>query len=162
MKKRLILLLITFMFLGCVQKTIVLSSNRPVPVVYEEPVVYYERVPQYEGNTIPATSQTYSIDPIKAYDMIQGDPFVMLLDVRTKQEQKTDGKIANSLLIPLDVLKNNLHKLDKSKTMLVYGHVGNRSLEAIKLLSRNGFDAVEIKGGIAKWKEAHLPVRYER
>jgi len=200
MKKILFIPLIALLSVGCVKKTITLSSPsqvsqrqatipRPNTTIYEESVVYNpvgqapyeERVvyqPQpYEEPTVTTVSTTpvstptstptqtvveTSLDPVAAYDMLQGDPTVMLLDVRTKQEQITDGKIANSLLIPLDVLSKNFNKLDRAKKIMVYCHTGNRSREALNILFRNGFDAVEIKGGIAKWKASHLPVRYGR
>jgi len=203
MKKILFIPLIALLSVGCVKKTITLSSpsqvsqreatvSRPNTTIYEESVVYnpsgqprYEETvvyqpetrPQYEEPTVTTVSTTpvstatstptqtvveTSLDPVAAYDMLQGDPTVMLLDVRTKQEQITDGKIANSLLIPLDVLSKNFNKLDRAKKIMVYCHTGNRSREALNILFRNGFDAVEIKGGIQKWKASHLPVRYGR
>lgn len=172
MKQIVILGLSLFFLVGCMQKTLMLSQARPSTVIYEEPVyqepvVYQESVPQnqtYEPpvSTVPSRVKTYSVEPIKAYDMLQGDPLVMLLDVRTKQEQISDGKIANSTLIPLHLLAQNLHRLDKSKTILVYCHVGNRSWEAIRFLTRNGFQATDIKGGIRQWKAEHLPVSYGR
>ena len=149
-------------------------------VPHETPVVQPEPQPQpqphYGASTVtpvytptpatpPSATQTEvvtSLEPIVAYDMLQSNPMVTLLDVRTKQEQITDGKIANSLLIPLDVLPNNLNRLDRAKKILVYCHTGNRSKQALNILFRNGFDAVDIKGGIEKWKASHLPVRYGR
>jgi rhodanese-related sulfurtransferase len=190
MKKILFIPLIALLSVGCVKKTITLSSANQAPqrevtvprvnsTIYEESVVYEpesqpryeERVvyhpqtqPQYEEPTTTPTQTVVetSLDPITAYDMLQGNPMVMLLDVRTKQEQRTDGKIANSLLIPLEVLSKNFNKLDRAKKIMVYCHTGNRSQEALNILFRNGFDAVEIKGGIQKWKASHLPVRYGR
>jgi len=178
MKKILFIPLIALLSVGCVKKTITLSSPRPNTTIYEEPVVYQSEIqPRYEETVYhpqtrphyeePTTTPTQtvvetSLDPVAAYDMLQGNPMVTLLDVRTKEEQKTDGKIANSLLIPLDVLLKNFNKLDKEKKIMVYCHTGNRSREALNILFRNGFDAVEIKGGIQKWKASHLPVRYGR
>jgi len=183
MKQIVFISLIAFLSLGCVKKTITLSSPRPATVIYEEPIVYHEDVVPYKEPVVIHETQPHyevpipretprprpsvsvvetSLDPVAAYDMLQGNPMVMLLDVRTKQEQITDGKIANSLLIPLDVLSKNFNKLDRAKKIMVYCHTGNRSREALNILFRNGFDAVEIKGGIQKWKASHLPVRYGR
>jgi len=72
-----------------------------------------------------------------------------------------DGKIANSVMIPLQVLAQNLNRLDKSKTIIVYCHVGNRSVEATKLLRSHGFDAINMTGGIEAWKKEHLSVRWK-
>jgi rhodanese-related sulfurtransferase len=166
MKKFTILLLISFIFLGCMQKKIFVQSREERPVVYTQaPIVYEESRPRYESSVIVEESastlgQSYAVEPGEAYDMILSDPFVIVLDVRMPEEQKHDGKIANSILIPLPYLRNNLHKLDKSKKILVYCHTGNRSREAVRLLSENGFEAINLNGGIAKWKAEHLSVKY--
>lgn len=167
MKHIIILGVMAFLFLGCIQKTIQISENRPGTIIYEEPIVHCEPVVLNERHELPVASspqrgKTYSVEPIKAYDMLQGDPFVMLLDVRMAYELKKGGKIANSLLIPLSFLGQHLHKIDKSKKILVYCDTGNRSREAVQLLSNNGYEAINLNGGITKWKAEHLPVRYGR
>ena len=170
MKKFSLLVLIAFTFLGCMQKKIFIKSNEQRPVVYtqEAPVIYEEpRQPTYTYQEVveevPApvsVGKSYSVEPGEAYDMILSDPFVTVLDVRMPEEIKQDGKIANSLLIPLPYLRNNLNKLDKSKKILVYCHTGNRSRDAVRLLAQHGFEAINLNGGIAKWKAEHLSVQY--
>lgn len=166
MRHIIILGLTAFLFLGCIQKTIEISENRQV---YSTPITNYEQYEIYETPVIASSSQvlpqigkSYSVEPIKAYDMIQGDPFVLLLDVRRADELKMAGKISNSLLIPLSFLGQNLQRLDKSKKILVYCDTGNRSREAVHMLSNNGYEAINLNGGITKWKASHLPVSYGR
>jgi rhodanese-related sulfurtransferase len=165
MKKFTILLLISFMFLGCMKKKIFIQSREQRPVVYTQaPIVYEESRPRYEPTEIvepiAQIGRSYAVEPGEAYDMILSDPFVVLLDIRMPEELKIDGKIANSILIPLPYLKNNLHKLDKSKKILVYCHTGNRSVEAVRFLAHQGYEAINLNGGIAKWKAEHLSVKY--
>ena len=165
-----LLVLIAFTFLGCMQKKIFIKSNEQRPVVYtqEAPVIYEEpRRPTYTYQEVveevPVSApvgRSYGVEPGEAYDMILSDPFVMVLDIRMPEEIKKDGKIANSLLIPLPYLKNNLNKLDKSKKILVYCHTGNRSVEAVRFLAQQGYEAINLNGGIAKWKAEHLSVKY--
>ncbi len=99
-----------------------------------------------------------SVDPKVAYEMIQKDSNLTLLDVRTVEEFKKDGKIAEAKLIPLSQLSQNLKMLDKSKKVLVYCRSGNRSVSASRILGNNGFVAINISGGIGAWRAEKLPV----
>ncbi len=177
MKSKLIWIpLSSLLFLGCT-KTIKID-NRP-QVLHEEPVMYHEEAPTYElepvreqrvvTNEHPyveepvavASTKPFNISPLDAYDKLFENPNILILDVRTAGEIPQDGKIANSVLIPLQVLGRNLNHLDKSKEIIVYCHTGNRSVEATKLLRRNGFDAVNMKGGIQAWKQNHLDIKWK-
>ena len=177
MKSKLIWIpLASLLFLGCT-KTIKID-NRP-QVLHEEPVRYYEEAPTYELEPVReqrvatdehpyveepvavATTKPFNISPLDAYDKFFENPNILILDVRTAGEIPQDGKIANSVLIPLQVLGQNLNRLDKSKEIIVYCHTGNRSVEATKLLRRNGFDAVNMKGGIQAWKQNHLDIKWK-
>jgi len=101
-----------------------------------------------------------SVTPKVAYEMIQNDNNVTLLDVRTVEEFKKDGKIVGAKLIPLGQLSQNLNMLDRSKKVLVYCRSGNRSVAASRILESNGFTVVNMRGGIEKWKAEHLSVTY--
>lgn len=187
MKNQLLFLtLSTLTFVGCT-KTIEIHDPSVAPrnthaVIYEEPISYNESVyqppvtyqevreePRQEHREIITPTQTRepivhnratmaNIKPLEASDKLLEGVNVMLLDVRTPQEIKSDGKIANSLLIPLDSLSRNLNRLDKSKKIIVYCHTGNRSLEATKFLRSRGYDAINMLGGIEAWKQNHLNV----
>ena len=99
-----------------------------------------------------------SVAPKVAYEMLQNDKNVTLLDVRTVEEFKKDGKIAGAKLIPLGQLSANLNMLDKSKKVLVYCRSGNRSVSASRILDSNGFVAINMSGGILEWSSKKLPV----
>jgi rhodanese-related sulfurtransferase len=103
-----------------------------------------------------------SVSPKVAYEMIQNDNNVTLLDVRTVEEYKKDGKIADAKLIPLGELSNNLNNLnmlDKSKKVLVYCRSGSRSASAARMLENNGFTVINMSGGINSWKSEKLPIQ---
>ena len=88
-----------------------------------------------------------SVEPKQAITMLQNDDNVTLLDVRTIPEYK-EGHLRDATLIPLDKLEENLAKLPKEKKILVYCRSGSRSIGASRILKRNGYTPVNIKGGI--------------
>ena len=165
--------LISLVFIGCT-KTI--SITEPGTYYQETPVTQsrptYETVnspisttpteaPYVEETNVPRQLSPFNIKPLDAFDILQENQDVFLLDVRMVNEIPKDGKIANSVMIPLQVLAQNLNRLDKSKTIIVYCHTGNRSVEATKLLRKNGFNAINMVGGIEAWKQQHLSVRWK-
>lgn len=72
---------------------------------------------------------------------------VTLLDVRTVKEY-TKGRISDDFInIPLDTLRSNLDKLDKSKPVYVTCLAGLRSYIACRILMQNGFTCKSLCGG---------------
>ena len=96
--------------------------------------------------------------PFAAELMSSSEP-PLAIDVRAPRER--DQKyIAGSLGIPLNHLTENMEKLPKDRTLLVYCAGGYRSSIAASLLRRSGFQHVgEIAGGIVGWEAAKLPVQ---
>jgi rhodanese-related sulfurtransferase len=96
-----------------------------------------------------------------AYNQMVVDTNITLLDVRTKEEITKDGRIENSILIPIQVLDKNLDKLKayRNRKLFVYCRSGNRSVTASRILSNAGFKAYNIKGGIKEWKKERLPIQ---
>jgi len=83
----------------------------------------------------------------------------LAIDVRTPRERE-QKHIAGCLGLPLNHLVENLGKIPKDRSLLVYCAGGYRSSIAASLLQSNGFDRVsEIAGGIAGWETANLPVQ---
>ncbi len=74
------------------------------------------------------------------------DQQAKLLDIRTAREY-AQGHIQESIHIPLDELRNQLHTLDKQTTYYVICHSGQRSYNACRILSQNGFACYNISGG---------------
>lgn len=100
-----------------------------------------------------------SISPKQAYTLLQKDENVTLLDVRTPEEFAQEH-IEGAILIPVQVLNENLSKLQnvKEKKIILYCHSGNRSVAASRILEKNGFTPLNVKGGITQWKSDGLPI----
>lgn len=71
----------------------------------------------------------------------------LLIDVRELHE--TPGiEIKNLIRIPLSGLKENIHLLDKKDELRLFCQSGIRSMKALKILEKNGFQNLKsIKGG---------------
>jgi len=85
---------------------------------------------------------------------INSDPLAVLLDTRTKAEFN-DGHIPNSVLIDFmsPKFKDDISKLDTSKSYYVYCRSGNRSYHACKLMKQIGFEKVfNLADGIIGWE----------
>ncbi len=100
-----------------------------------------------------------SISPKSAYELLQNDTNVALLDVRTPEEFSKEH-IKGATLIPVQVLAQNLSMLSgvKDKKIIVYCHSGNRSVVASRILIENGFVPLNVSGGITQWKTDGLNV----
>jgi rhodanese-related sulfurtransferase len=102
------------------------------------------------------------VSPSEAREMIgkrSGDPGFALLDVRTPKEfneERIDGAVLVDYLSPS--FRDEMAKLDRRKTYLVYCRTGHRTNGAAKVMRELGFQNVSVlAGGITKWKEAGFP-----
>ncbi len=104
------------------------------------------------------------ITPKEAFAQLRKDRNITIVDVRTKEEIRHEGKIPGSILIPVSTLEDNLEKLIKYKKskLFVYCRTGNRSVSASRILSNHGFKAYNMRGGINGWKRENLPVSLPR
>ena len=100
-----------------------------------------------------------SIDAKQAKTLIENDDNITLLDVRTITEYK-EGHLRDATLIPVQALSQNLGMLkqDKNKKILVYCRTGNRSVSASRILEKNGFTPINIKGGILSLQSVGLEI----
>jgi len=103
-----------------------------------------------------------SITPKEAYALIQknrGNQDFLILDVRTLLEfsnEYIEGAI--NLDFQSETFKDELSKLDRNRTYLVYCASGRRSGNSLKIMQEIGFTEVyEISGGIVAWKQEGLP-----
>ena len=89
------------------------------------------------------------------------DDNVVVLDVRTNPEYQK-GYIPGAMLIDFmgDDFADQVSKLDKSKTYLVYCHSGGRSSEASDKMVQMGFQHVyNLEGGISGWQRQGFEVK---
>lgn len=79
-------------------------------------------------------------------DRLPRDGGVGLLDVRTRGEVQ-EGAIDGFVNIPLDELRQNINRLDRTKPLYVHCKSGLRSYIACRILSGHGFDCYNLSGG---------------
>lgn len=89
----------------------------------------------------------------------RGEPLT-LLDVREDWELDV-ARVPNVVHIPMGQVAQRLDELDRSRQIVVLCRSGRRSLEVAKLLQQNGFEAINLSGGILAWSrevDATIPV----
>lgn len=86
------------------------------------------------------------------------DGSVTLLDIRTKMEYE-NGFIDGAINIPVDELRANLSKLDKSKPVYAICQVGLRGHTACRILSQMGYDCYNLSGGYRLWASVYRSVK---
>jgi rhodanese-related sulfurtransferase len=110
-----------------------------------------------------AAGQSETIRPEEAYEMIQenqGNEDFVILDVRTPEEYE-NGHLENAELINFydDDFEDQVGRLDRDKTYLLYCRTGGRSSGAQEILDDLGFRKVyNMKGGITLWRRKELPI----
>lgn len=84
--------------------------------------------------------------------MMDEDPMIILVDVRTQEEYKEEH-IPNALLVPVDELEGLAPDMmpDKDATYIIYCRSGNRSATAAQMLVDLGYQNVYDMGGIIDW-----------
>ncbi len=98
----------------------------------------------------------------EAYALIQDNqdnPNFAIIDVRTPEEYNA-GHIENAMILDYyeDNFKDELDKLDKDKTYLIYCKSGNRSGKARDIMRDLNFTEVyNMLGGIIQWGSDELP-----
>jgi rhodanese-related sulfurtransferase len=81
-----------------------------------------------------------------------------MLDVRTIEEWNA-GHISGATLIPLDQLSTRYNELPVDQEIVIYCRSGNRSAQALSLLSDVGIlDIFSMDGGINNWISAGFEV----
>lgn len=82
-----------------------------------------------------------------------------LLDVRTPEERR-QGYIAGSVLIPIDRVGQRLSEIPRNRPIMVYCAVGSRSRVVAQALARQGYpDVINMRDGIAGWYRNGFPVQ---
>lgn len=83
---------------------------------------------------------------------------VQFIDVRTVGEY-TAGHAVKAANFPLDLLEQDLAKLDKGKPVYVICQTGTRSQKGSEILQRAGFKNIyNINGGTSAWESAGFPM----
>jgi len=79
----------------------------------------------------------------------------VLVDVR-EQNEYDEERIAGSILIPLSEFQERYEELPKDKELVMQCRSGARSGRATEFLNAEGYNAVNMAGGILAWAAADL------
>ncbi|MGZ8268220.1 MAG: rhodanese-like domain-containing protein [Burkholderiales bacterium] len=99
------------------------------------------------------------VEPTQAVQLINRRDAVVI-DVRNAAEYKA-GHITNARHIPEGELDARMKELDKvkAKPIIVTCARGNRSAAAAASLRKRGFaEVLTLRGGIAAWQQANMPL----
>ncbi len=94
--------------------------------------------------------------PREVADQLAGGD-TQLIDVREADENAA-GRIAGGRLIALSRLSAETASIDRDRPVIFYCRSGARSAMAAQALSRDGFDAHNMTGGLLEWAAAGLPL----
>jgi len=86
------------------------------------------------------------------------DPRPQLVDVRTSAEFSA-GHVAGAVSLPVTSLAARLEALglDPARPVVAICLTAHRSIPAVRLLRRRGFEASQLSGGMLAWRRLELP-----
>jgi rhodanese-related sulfurtransferase len=102
--------------------------------------------------------QPPQIEPATLSEKLSADPRPLVLDVRQPQEVQTDGRVADSLLIPMNELPARIGELPRDREIVAICKRGQRSWNVAQWLRQQGYDASSLSGGLDAWTAGGLPV----
>lgn len=106
-----------------------------------------------------------TLEPPAAHEHLRSSGSLWyVLDVRDSRAWAGKGHLPGALLVPLELLEENIQDLHvrKGQAILVYGH-GVDAMHAARTLASYGYPRVRVlAGGFDAWLEAGLPVEGAR
>ncbi len=84
-------------------------------------------------------------------------PSTLLLDVR-EDDEWNQGHAAAAQHIPMGEVPGRLNEIDRSATLYVICKAGGRSAKVADFLARDGFEPINVEGGMLAWAAAGRPV----
>jgi adenylyltransferase/sulfurtransferase len=107
-------------------------------------------VEQQDGPACPLPWNAPDVTDIAVHELAPRLEQFFLLDVREPDEHE-EHALPRSTLIPLGQLPRRLAELPKDRPIAVYCAVGGRSARATDFLRAQGFNAVNVRGGMRAW-----------
>lgn len=110
--------------------------------------------------TSSCSSNAQTALPVEEFSKAIQQPNVQILDVRTIGEYNS-GFLKNALQADWNnkqQFAERTQHLDKSKPVYVYCLSGGRSGAAVEQLRAQGYNAINLEGGMNAWKRAGKPV----
>jgi rhodanese-related sulfurtransferase len=88
--------------------------------------------------------------------LLQSDPNLLLIDVRTPQELAGPlGHIPQSRNVTLEEIQNHPEQFPRNKTLVLICRTGHRSLKAANVLAEHGYIVYTVNGGMRDWQKLH-------
>lgn len=112
---------------------------------------YSNQMANQDSNSVP------EIDVLEAKRRVDEGAF--FIDVR-EQNEYDEEHIPGATLVPLSEFMRRYEgdlPEDKNEEVVVHCRSGARSAQAVTFLRENGYNAVNVEGGILAWKNADLP-----
>jgi len=135
-----------------------LPKNPECPVCGENPTVtelidYQEFCgirPQEEETSGEVKPDEITVQELEER-LSRGDDNLQVVDVREPHEFEICA-LPNAKLIPLSELLERVNQLNSADDIVLYCHTGRRSMQALQVLKRFGFEKVKsLAGGIDAW-----------
>lgn len=103
---------------------------------------------------------TFDVRSVSVPDLDRQPPDTVLLDVR-EDEEWVAGHAVDAIHVPLSELPAGLAEsgaLHGTGRIVVVCRVGARSAQVAAWLTRQGYDAVNLTGGMEAWVQAGRPI----
>jgi sulfur-carrier protein adenylyltransferase/sulfurtransferase len=115
-----------------------------------------DRLIDYEEFCHPKNAQDHvdEMEPTVAQQKILRQE-VEVVDVREPVEFAVSNIGGKN--IPLGTLEKNLHRISNEKPLLLLCRSGQRSLKAAVQLKRSGYEVINLKGGLLRWRDTVDP-----
>lgn len=91
------------------------------------------------------------ISPKEVEEMINDAKDINLIDVR-EEDEVAEGQIPGAVHIPLGSVESRMNELDKSREYVMVCRSGGRSGHACQLLESQGFEVINMTGGMLAWE----------
>ncbi|XRO77672.1 methyl-accepting chemotaxis protein [Methanocaldococcus sp. 10A] len=121
----------------------------------EKVIINLEKVSKSVKDNIMKIKTTRNITVDEAVKLLNNDEWFF---VNVVPKDKYDGKIPNSIHIPINELKDRLNEIPKDKKIVVYCKLGFTSPGGYMILKEHGYDVYNMEGGLKAWREKGYPV----
>jgi len=121
----------------------------------EEVIINLEKVSKSVKENIMRIKTSKNITVDEAFKLLDNEEYVF---INVVPDDKYDGKIPNSIHIPINELENRLDEIPKDKKVVVYCKLGFTSPRGYMILKEKGYDVYNMEGGLKAWREKGYPV----
>ncbi len=110
-------------------------------------------------HVVAPSVETLNADQLR--EMIENDPDVVFVDVRSAMEIQYDGTIEGFVHIPIEEFEQRYSEIPKDKTIIVACAMGARAGRGAKILREHGYQRVYAVG-MREYKDKGYPLIYPK